>query len=150
MLGKFILKNDVRRDDLEIAQLGWLSNPAPTGAKQLTVIEGTFFPGKGHSFHYHADQEELIYVISGTVEHWKQERRTLGPGDCVFMPARVVHATFNTGAEDAKVFAVLSPCVGDLGVENIDVSGEAPWNGLRAVAGPSLGIALTTQKRRDD
>ena len=133
MPGKFILRDDVKRDELEIVRLGWLSNPASTGAKQLTVIEGTFFPGKGHSFHYHADQEELIYVVSGTVEHWiEQEKRTLSPGDSVFMPARVVHATFNIGAEDAKVIAILGPCAGDMGVEQVDVSGEAPWNGLRS------------------
>jgi quercetin dioxygenase-like cupin family protein len=78
-----------------------LSNPASTGAKQLTV---------------YADQEEHIYVVSGTVEHWiEQERRTLGPGDSVFMPPEVVHATFNIGAEDAKVIAILGPCVGDVG-----------------------------------
>jgi quercetin dioxygenase-like cupin family protein len=133
MPGKFILKNGVEREELDIARLGWLSNPASTGTKQLTVIEATFFPGKGHSFHYHADQEELIYVVSGTVEHWiEQEKRILGPGDSVFMPPEVVHATFNVGAEDAKIVAILGPCVGDMGVENIDVSGKAPWNGLRS------------------
>jgi quercetin dioxygenase-like cupin family protein len=133
MPGKLILKNGVEREDLDIARLGWLSNPASTGARQLTVLEGTFFPGKGHSFHYHADQEELIYVVSGTIEHWiEQEKRILGPGDSVFMPPRVMHATFNVGAEDARVVAILGPCVCDMGVEQIDVSGEAPWDGLRA------------------
>ena len=132
MASRFIGKDDVRRDELDIARLGWLSNPASTGAKHFTVIEGTFFPGKGHSFHYHADQEELIYVVSGTVEHWiEKEKRTLGPGDCVFMPAGIVHATFNSGSRDATVIAILGPCVGDLGVEQVDVSGEAPWDALR-------------------
>jgi quercetin dioxygenase-like cupin family protein len=133
MPGKFILKDEVRRDELGILRLGWLSHPASTGASKFTVLEGTFFPGKGHSFHYHADQEEFIYVVSGTVEHWiEQEKRILGPGDSVFMPPGIVHATFNVGAADAKVVAILGPCVCDMGVEQIDVSGEAPWNGLRA------------------
>jgi quercetin dioxygenase-like cupin family protein len=133
MPGKFILKDDVRRDELEILWLGWLSNPASTGASKFTVLEGTFFPGKGHSFHYHAGQEELIYVVSGAVEHWiEQEKRILGPGDSVFMPPGIVHATFNVGAEDAKAVAILGPCVGDMGVEQLDMSDEAPWNGLRA------------------
>jgi quercetin dioxygenase-like cupin family protein len=133
MPGKFILKEDVTRDELEVVRLGWLSHPASTDASMFTVLEGTFFPGKGHSFHYQADQEELIYVISGTVEHWiEQEKRTLGPGDSVFMPPRVVHATFNIGTDDPRVVAILGPCVGDMGVEQVDVSGEAPWNRLRA------------------
>ena len=46
MPGKFILKGDVKRDELDFIRLGWLSNPASTGAKHLTVLEGTFFPGK--------------------------------------------------------------------------------------------------------
>jgi quercetin dioxygenase-like cupin family protein len=133
MPGKFILKDDVKRDELEVVRLGWLSHPASTGASKFTVLEGTFFPGKGHSFHYHADQEELIYVVSGTVEHWiEQEKRILGPGDSVFMPAGVVHATFNVSAEDARVIAILGPCVGEMGTEQVDVSGEAPWSGLRS------------------
>ena len=133
MPGKFILKGDVKRDELDFMRLGWLSHPASTGASRFTVLEGTFFPGKGHGFHYHADQEELIYVVSGTVEHWiEREKRILGPGDSVFMPPGIVHATFNVGAEDAKVVAILGPCVGDMGVEQVDMSGEAPWNELRA------------------
>jgi quercetin dioxygenase-like cupin family protein len=133
MPGRFILRDDVKRDELEIARLGWLSNPASTGAKHLTVIEGNFLSGKGHSFHYHVDQEELIYVVSGTLEHWiEQDMRTLNPGDSVFMPAGVVHATFNTSAEDAKVIAILAPNAGEIGVEQIDVSGEAHWKGLKA------------------
>lgn len=136
MPGKFILKDDVRREELGIMRLGWLSHPASTGAGRFTVLEGTFFPGKGHGFHYHADQEELIYVVSGTVEHWiEREKRILGPGDSVFMPAQVVHATFNVGSDDARILAVLGPCVGEMGVENIDVSGEAPCDALRGPGG---------------
>jgi quercetin dioxygenase-like cupin family protein len=135
MPGKFTRKNDVKRDELDFVRLGWVSHPPSTGAKQLTVIEGTFFPGKGHDFHYHADQEELIYVISGTLEHWiDREKRIIGPGDSVFMPTGVVHATFNVGDEDATVLAILGPCVGEMGAENIDVSGATPWKELRAKA----------------
>ena len=47
------------------------------------------------------------------------------------MPATFVHATFNIGTEDAQIFAVLGPCAGEAGVENIDVSSEASWNTLR-------------------
>ena len=120
MPGKFILKDDVRRDELEVVRLGWLSTPASTGANHLTVLEGTFFPGKGHSFHYHADQEELIYVVSGTVEHWiEQERRILGPGDSVFMPPNVVHATFNVGAEAPRLLLFSGPVSATWGLSRL-------------------------------
>ncbi len=61
--------------------LDWLSHPPSTGAKQLTVFEATLAPGKGHSYHKHPDQEEVLYVVSGEIEQWiDQEQRFLGPG----------------------------------------------------------------------
>src|SRR5690348_13309472 len=68
-------------------RLGWLSHPTSTGAGWFAVLEGTFFLGKGRGFHYHANQEELSYVVSSTIEHWiEQEKRILSPSDSVFMP----------------------------------------------------------------
>jgi quercetin dioxygenase-like cupin family protein len=85
MPGKSILKDNVRRDELDIVRLSCLSHPRSTGASKFTVLKGTFFPGEGHSFHYHVYQEEIIYVISGTVEHWiEQEKGVLDPSDSVF------------------------------------------------------------------
>jgi quercetin dioxygenase-like cupin family protein len=132
MRGKFIMSGDADMRVMEWGRLGWLSNPAVTGARQMTVIAGIFSPGYGHTFHYHPDQEEIIYVLAGSLEHWnEQEKRILGAGDCVFIPVGLVHASFNAGTDDAKVLAILGPCVGDMGVEQVDVSGEAPWNTLR-------------------
>ena len=57
--------------------------------------------------------------------------RILGPGDSVFIGADVVHASFNVGESDAKLLAILGPCVGDQGYELVDVASEAPWKDLR-------------------
>jgi hypothetical protein len=43
----------------------------------------------------------------------------------------MVHASFNVGASDATIIAILGPCVGKIGYEVVDVAGEAPWNTLR-------------------
>jgi hypothetical protein len=37
---------------------------------------------------------------------------------------QAVHATFNTRAEDTKAIATLGPCIGEMRVEQVDVSGE--------------------------
>jgi quercetin dioxygenase-like cupin family protein len=88
-------------------------------------------PGQAHSFHKHPSQEEVMYVVSGNVEQWiDREKRVLGAGDAAFIPAGMVHATFNTGKTEAHLLVVFSPCVGD-GFEVIDVSSDAPWKGLR-------------------
>jgi len=132
MAGKFVIARETKPEVLDWGRLGWLSNPPNTGAKDLTVIDVTLLPGKGHDFHKHPDQEEVIYVVAGRVEQWlDREKRTLGPGDSAFIPAGVVHASFNTGDVEAKVVAILGPCVGTIGYELVDVAGEAPWKGLR-------------------
>ena len=78
-----IAKRDVAPEFSTGAGSRWLSNPPATGAKQLTVINVTLAPGKGHNFHKHPDQEEVIYVVAGQVEQWvDREKRMLGPGNC--------------------------------------------------------------------
>ena len=132
MAGKFVIASETKPEVLDWGQLGWLSNPPATGAKQLTVIDVTLSPGKGHDFHKHPDQEEVILVIAGKVEQWvDREKRILGPGDSAYIPADVVHASFNVGDGEAKVAAILGPCVGEIGYELVDVAGEAPWKTLR-------------------
>ena len=132
MAGKFVVRSEVEPEVLDWGQLRWLSNPPSTGAKDLTVINVTLAPGKGHDFHKHPDQEEVIYVVAGEVEQWvDREKRVLGAGDSAFLPAGTVHASFNVGSTDANIVAILGPCVGATGYELVDVAGEAPWTGLR-------------------
>jgi hypothetical protein len=44
----------------------------------------------------------------------------------------MVHASFNIGDSDARIIAILGPCVGGEGYELVDVAAEEPWKGLRA------------------
>jgi quercetin dioxygenase-like cupin family protein len=132
MPGKFVIAKDTKLEINDWGRLGWLSNPPSTGAKQLTVIDVNLDPGKGHDFHKHPDQEEVILVVAGKVEQWvDRERRILGPGDSAFIPGDVVHASFNVGDTPAKIVAILGPCVGPIGYELVDVANEAPWKTLR-------------------
>jgi quercetin dioxygenase-like cupin family protein len=132
MAGRFVVRTEVEPELLDWGQLRWLSNPPVTGAKDLTVIAVTLAPGKGHDFHHHPDQEEVIYVVAGEVEQWvDREKRVLGPGDSAFLPAGTVHASFNVGQIEASIVAILGPCVGDKGYEVVEVATEKPWSGLR-------------------
>jgi quercetin dioxygenase-like cupin family protein len=132
MTGKFISSTDVKREDLEWGSLAWFSSPSASDAKDLVVIEVTLRPGGGHNFHKHPHQEEVIYVIEGEIEQWvDQGRRMLRPGDSAFIGAGVVHASFNISDRNAKLLAILGPCVGPEGYELVDVSGQEPWISLR-------------------
>ncbi len=133
MSGKFMTAESVVRETPDWGSLGWCCRPADTGAKDLVVIEVTLAPGGGHAFHKHPKQEEVIYVIEGQVEQWlDRQKRALKPGDAIFIPADVVHASFNTGKANAKMLAILGPCVGrENGYEVTEVADQAPWSGLR-------------------
>lgn len=88
-------------------------------------------PGKGHNFHKHPGQEELMFVLDGQIEQWiDKEKRILGPGDSAFIPPGVVHASFNAGDNETKVLAIFGPCFGD-GFEMIDMADVAPWKTLK-------------------
>ena len=133
MTNRFLIEQEISPENLDWGSLRWLSTPKVTGAGELTVIQVSLNPGKGHNFHKHPDQEEVIYVIDGKVEQWvDQEMRVLGPGDSAFIPADMVHASFNVGDTNAKLLAILGPCVGEGGYELVDVAEQAPWSGLRA------------------
>ncbi len=132
MNGKFIRDSETDMQSLDWGRLGWLSSPAQTDAAQLAIVVGDLIPGKGHSFHKHPNQEEVMFVVSGKVEQWiDQEKRLLGAGDSAFIPPGVVHASFNAGDTMARVMAIFGPCVGD-GFEMIDMAGDAPWKSLRS------------------
>ncbi len=132
MAGKFVIAADVTPDVLEWGRLQWLANPPTTGARDLTVIGVTLLPGKGHAFHRHPEQEEVIHVVEGAVEQWLDtEKRILTAGDSAFIPAGVVHASFNAGDGEARVVAILGPCVGQVGYEVEEVADQAPWKDLR-------------------
>lgn len=132
MDGKFIKSTSMERDHLDWGVMGWLSRPSTTGAKDLVVIEVTLEAGFGHNFHKHPGQEEVIYVVSGAVEQWVgQESTTLSAGDGVFIAGDVVHASFNTGSETAKLIAILGPSVGDEGYQLVEVYEQEPWKSLR-------------------
>ena len=129
----FRIAREATLEPVYFGTMRWLSQPASTGGKQITSAEAAIVPGQAHPFHCHPEQEEIIYVLSGKLEQWvEQEKRILGPGDVIFLPKGVVHASYNVGDEDVRLFVVFSPSVGESGFSTIEVADQAPWSGLRA------------------
>lgn len=132
MKGTFLPAGQVVRDRFDWGEAGWTSRPENTQAKQLAVLDVTILPGRGHDFHRHPDQEEVIYVIEGQIEQWiDHEKKLLGPGDAAFIDKGVVHASFQQGDEPAHILAILGPSVGEGGYAADDVSAEEEWKKLR-------------------
>jgi quercetin dioxygenase-like cupin family protein len=127
-----MIRSEVAPEVLDWGELRWLSNPRVTGAAALTVIDVSLAPGRGHNFHKHPDQEEVLLIVAGRVEQWiGEEKRILCPGDSAFVPRDVVHASFNAGDGEARIAAILGPCVGEAGYVSVEVGDEAPWSTLR-------------------
>ena len=64
----------------------------------------------------------------GRIEQWLEEdKQELGPGEAVYIPTDVVHASFTVGDEDAKLSVILTPTAGDDGYSVVDVFEEEPW-----------------------
>jgi quercetin dioxygenase-like cupin family protein len=131
MAGVFKTSADRPREATPDGEIAPAVGPAD-GVSGIAAIEATFAPGRAHPFHTHPGQEEVIFVLEGSIEQWiEQERQQLGVGDAAVIEAGVVHATYNDGDVPARILAVLSPCVGESGYSAVDVSGEEPWRSLR-------------------
>lgn len=131
----FICVEDVEWEELDWGDLGWVVRPAnvPEGSK-LCALDVKLNPGCGHDFHRHPNQEEVIFLRSGTVEQWVlDEKKILSAGDAAFIPQGAVHATFVApdAEEPARLLVVLGPSHGLEGYEAVDVSTEEPWASLR-------------------
>jgi quercetin dioxygenase-like cupin family protein len=129
--GAFKPGSSLTRDQHDWGVFAQISGPRD-GLEGIVAIEATFLPGKCHDFHRHPGQEEVIYVIEGSIEQWVlDEKQVLTAGDSVVIPASAVHASFNDGTAPAKILAILSPAVGDDGYGVEDVAGDEPWASLR-------------------
>jgi quercetin dioxygenase-like cupin family protein len=132
MSGRFITAGDIARDRFDWGETGWISRPSLTGSTALCVMDVTLESGGGHPFHRHPDQEEIIWVREGRIEQWLgEDKRELGPGEAVYIPADLVHASYTVGDQPAKLSVILSPTAGEGGYEVIDVFSEEPWASLR-------------------
>jgi oxalate decarboxylase/phosphoglucose isomerase-like protein (cupin superfamily) len=98
---------------LEWGALKWLVSPDNTSDAGLTFGEVVLLPGKGHERHNHPESEEILYVLSGEGdqmlddggENWFPVR----PGDTIYVPTAMFHATINTGWQPMRLLAIYNP-----------------------------------------
>jgi quercetin dioxygenase-like cupin family protein len=75
---------------------------------QVRITE--YLPGYVHKLHVHPTQDEIIYVLAGKgASETAGGKSEIGPGDVVFVPAGVEHATYNPHAEVLRAIIVKSP-----------------------------------------
>ena len=87
------------------------------GAEQIAFTWRRMPPqtgGKGAYGHRHHEQEEIYFVLEGTLQFkCDDDVFDAGPGTLVTMPPEVVRSTWNEGPEDV-VLLMISPKIDDL------------------------------------
>lgn len=85
-------------------RITWLHN-GETGAKGLTVGEVIISPGQSNPMHAHPNCEEVLYLISGELDHTygPDEVYHLTPGMSIRVPAGIKHNAACTSAEPARM-----------------------------------------------
>jgi len=123
-------------DEAEVEKLPgkthyWHCRPGMVRDTNLLFVRAQLPPGEAHKFHFHPAMEEMLYILSGTAEQWvEKEKRMMEPGDSLYLPAGVIHGTYNASNEALDFLAVLAPAKAT-GPVTVEVSGEEPWKSLR-------------------
>jgi len=77
------------------------------GSESLKMGEITIAPNARLPRHIHANTEEAVIVLEGTLDViLGRERAPLGPGDAVLAPAGTVHGFLNRSEKPAKLLYV--------------------------------------------
>ena len=110
---------------------------AGSGMFELTVAPGAKVPPA----HSHRDNEEILYVLEGTLRYTvDDETRDLKPGERMFTAKGSVHAFSNPHGETARALIILTP---DIGAQYFRDVAEA----VGAPGGPNPARMVEVMKR---
>jgi len=128
---RFVSFNETEVESLPGKIHHWYCKPGMVRDTNLMFVRAHLMSGEAHKFHHHPQMEEILYILSGTAEQWvEREKRILGPGDSVCLPAGIVHGTYNIGSEMLQFLAILSPAR-NAAPMTVEVSDQEPWKSLR-------------------
>ena len=87
--------------------------PANFGPAERMCFGVADFPPQQHApSHVHLEQEEILYVLTGSGEfYFDGVPEPVRPGTCVYVPPGVEHSINNTSDEVLKVVYIFSPPV---------------------------------------
>lgn len=87
-----------------------LISPETTGSKGIEVLLGVIEPGQGALPHAHPGIEQVCYLLEGTAHvEVGGDSFDMGPGDCCYLPADVMHLFRVTGESPVRVLVIYTP-----------------------------------------
>jgi mannose-6-phosphate isomerase-like protein (cupin superfamily) len=79
------------------------------GARNQSLAEAVLGAGQATERHYHAETEELYVLLEGRGEmEVEGDRREVGPGDAILIPANAWHQ-ISAGAEELRFLCCCAP-----------------------------------------
>ena len=112
---------------------------AKQGTQSLKIGEVTIAPNSRVPRHAHANTEEAMVVVEGTLDAvLGRERMTVGPGDTILAPAGAVHGFVNrydTPARILFIYPIQDPEMMTAGAEGAP-SGFPSTKGLTGYSSP--------------
>ena len=77
--------------------------------RSQSLAEATLEPGQATERHYHAETEEIYYLVEGSGEmELDGDRRTVSPGDAILIPPGAWHQ-ITAGAERLRFLCCCAP-----------------------------------------
>ena len=111
-------------------RITWTAGPGTTPSALLRAGRVEIEARQAMPFHRHPDMEEVLYVLSGQVEQWIDQKSTkLSAGECATIPQDAVHSTRNVSGMTAELLMIHCP-VRNEAEATVDVSSDMPWKGL--------------------
>lgn len=99
--------------------LTWLASQAIGNAGGVTVGRVIIKPGEANPKHSHHNGEEVLYLLSGRLEHWIGDTSViLEAGDTLTIPADVPHYAVSLGDVDADMIVAYSTGDRDFNLED--------------------------------
>ena len=98
-----------QREDFPWGHLRWFASRELSNTPGLTVGRCVIRPGRQNPRHVHPNCDEVLYLLSGRLEHIVgEDRHPMAPGDSIAVPAGVPHCAINVGDTDADMLITFS------------------------------------------
>ena len=105
-------------DEMPWGRLVWMVSGPIGNSTTLTVGRSEIKPGQSNPRHYHANCDEVVHVLSGTIIHtMDDEEYEMTAGDTLSIPAGVVHNARNIGDEPAVLTLTFSSAYREVAAE---------------------------------
>jgi len=101
--------DEVQPLDFPWGQITWLVSGGLGNSEAMTFGRVRIKPGQANPRHMHPNSEEILYLLSGELEHSLGDSVfRMAPGDVISIPVGVFHNARAVGSRDAEMVVVFS------------------------------------------